>query len=447
MNIVNMVDSTPSSLWNHAEDLLIAQHNSQMLNIHDIYARRMDKLQKQYEEIQRCIIKSFQSKIRHLRSQSSSLTNVSQPRLSFSRDFNDNNETTISNSEFESQSVSMISTLNPMINGDVNYNVHPNSNVAIIQQSNYNSNRMQAINASKTQSNLPPLALLPACAHDNNNNNNSKSVLNTLNYKMDQVNDGSMSTLTIPVEDQSANHRSTVPQSAVNVQSIHVLNRDVFECAHDNCKQYFSSMDELIDHEIYCHMGPLLDQNNSTDNNNNNNNNIKAHPKSESMKHETTSDNSCIIFNICDEIPNDRDCKPVEIMTIKPNIMLAKCNQTQMKATNHTENRMENENNFMLQVANHNNINVDENKMVMKIQKKQRQKKKKKKKKTQNHKDKIDTTPFQCLQCSKQYSTIRGLRNHERVHTGEKPFQCEKCLKKFTFSAQLTRHRNNVKCT
>ena len=60
------------------------------------------------------------------------------------------------------------------------------------------------------------------------------------------------------------------------------------------------------------------------------------------------------------------------------------------------------------------------------------------------HKEKKKT--HHCTYCGKKFNRLEFLRNHERIHTGEKPYQCLQCEKKFTQSSTLWKHtRASVK--
>ncbi|XP_064423091.1 zinc finger protein 408 [Latimeria chalumnae] len=49
--------------------------------------------------------------------------------------------------------------------------------------------------------------------------------------------------------------------------------------------------------------------------------------------------------------------------------------------------------------------------------------------------------PFKCKQCDKAYGTKRDLREHEVLHTGERPFECDECGKTFARRPSLRIHK------
>lgn len=51
---------------------------------------------------------------------------------------------------------------------------------------------------------------------------------------------------------------------------------------------------------------------------------------------------------------------------------------------------------------------------------------------------------FNCLLCQKFLTTKRALREHIRIHTGERPIKCEECPAKFRTDQQLCLHKKSM---
>ena len=48
--------------------------------------------------------------------------------------------------------------------------------------------------------------------------------------------------------------------------------------------------------------------------------------------------------------------------------------------------------------------------------------------------------PYACNYCDKKFSHSFSVKKHERTHTGEKPYACSYCDKKFNSSSHVKKH-------
>ncbi|CAF0800679.1 unnamed protein product [Rotaria sordida] len=61
---------------------------------------------------------------------------------------------------------------------------------------------------------------------------------------------------------------------------------------------------------------------------------------------------------------------------------------------------------------------------------------------TSGHHVDDDKRRYQCSTCSKKFKHKHHLKEHERLHTGEKPYTCDKCGKRFSHSGSYSQHIN-----
>ncbi|CAG5129928.1 unnamed protein product, partial [Candidula unifasciata] len=63
-----------------------------------------------------------------------------------------------------------------------------------------------------------------------------------------------------------------------------------------------------------------------------------------------------------------------------------------------------------------------------------------------SHSESTDLRKFKCPECGKAFKFKHHLKEHIRIHSGEKPFQCLTCCKRFSHSGSYSSHMTSKKC-
>ncbi|XP_073469902.1 zinc finger E-box-binding homeobox protein zag-1-like [Aquarana catesbeiana] len=61
-------------------------------------------------------------------------------------------------------------------------------------------------------------------------------------------------------------------------------------------------------------------------------------------------------------------------------------------------------------------------------------------------KNAAENRKFKCMECGKAFKFKHHLKEHTRIHSGEKPYECFKCKRRFSHSGSYSSHLNNKKC-